>query len=258
MSAAPVDQPDRPAEKGRDLRRIIADVLLVVGGILLAYPLWSGLVTTVQQGRLDEAYGRDTARFDEVVRSTKDRASRRELPPDVEVRRLAQLFDKTLEPGDPVGRLTIAKLDLSGVVQEGVARRGGLDPDGDRTLLRNGPVHYGLTPLPGEGEPFAVAGHRTTYGAPFSRLDELRKGDRIVVETPYARFVYAVAKLTTVLPEDVGVLYDRGYGLVLTTCTPRYSASHRLIVWGRLLSFELRRRLPTTGQASGVGRPLGA
>jgi sortase A len=242
MPTAPVDQPKDPAASGHDVRRIVADLLLIVGGILLAYPLWSGLVTTVQQGRLDDAYGRDAAQFADVVDSAKDPAARREVPPEVEVRRLARLFEKTLEPGDPVGRLRIPRLGLSRIVQEGVPGRGGLDPDGDRALLRNGPVHYGLTPLPGEGEPFAVAGHRTTYGAPFSRLDELRKGDRIVVETPYARFVYAVAKTTTVLPNDVGVLYDRGYGLVLTTCTPRYSASHRLIVWGRLLSFESRGR----------------
>ena len=56
----------------------------------------------------------------------------------------------------------------------------------------------------------------------------------IFVDTPYARFRYAVAKTTTVDPTDVGVLSDRGYGLVLTTCTPPYSATHRLIVWATL------------------------
>ena len=76
----------------------------------------------------------------------------------------------------------------------GRRRPHGLDPDGDRALLRNGPVHYGLTPLPGAGEPFAVAGHRTTYGAPFYKLDKLRAGDRIYVDTPYAQFRYAVAE----------------------------------------------------------------
>lgn len=243
MVATPVDTPERAAGKGGDVRRLVADLLLIVGGILLAYPLWSGLLTTMQQGRLDDAYGRETAAFDDAVRSARDQGSKRDLPPEVEVRELAELFAKTLEPGDPVGRLTIPRLDLSRVVQQGVPGRAGLDPDGDRKLLRNGPVHYGLTPLPGEGDPFAVAGHRTTYGAPFSRLDALRAGDRLVVETPYARFVYKVAKTTTVRPGDVGVLYDRGYGIVLTTCTPRYSASHRLIVWGRLDSFTLRERL---------------
>ena len=102
------------------------------------------------------------------------------------------------------------------------------------SLLRNGPVHYALTPLPGAGEPFAVAGHRTTYGAPFYELDKLREGDPIYVDTPYAKFRYAVAKETTVDPTDISVLNDRGYGLVLTTCTPPYSAAHRLIVWATL------------------------
>jgi sortase A len=95
-------------------------------------------------------------------------------------------------------------------------------------------VHYGNTPLPGEGEPFAVAGHRTTYGAPFNRLDALEEGDPIFVETPYATFRYSVAKTTEVMPDDTAVLRDRGYALVLTTCTPLYSASRRLIVWATL------------------------
>lgn len=247
MDPASVDPQKRSHGDGRDLRRVIADLLLVVGGILLAYPLWSGLVTTVQQGRLDDAYGRDSARFGEVVRSSREKASKRDLPPAVEVRRLAGLYAKTLAPGDPVGRLKIPRIGLDRMIQQGVGGSAALDPDGDRELLRNGPVHYAITPLPGAGDPFAVAGHRTTYGAPFSRLDALRRGDKVIVQTPYARFVYEVAKTTTVAPSDVAVLYDRGYGLVLTTCTPRYSASHRLIVWGSLVSFELRERLQTAG-----------
>jgi len=239
MAPAAVDSPGSSKDSGGDLRRVIADLLLVVGGVLLAYPLWSGLLTTVQQGRLDQAYGRDAVQFRLSVGSSTQKATKRDLPAEVEVRRLAMLFAKGLAPGDPVGRLKIPRLGLSRVVQQGVAGRAGLDPDGDRVLLRNGPVHYGTTPLPGAGEPFAIAGHRTTYGAPFSRLDALRRGDPVIVETPYARFTYEVAKTTTVLPDDVGVLYDRGYGLVLTTCTPRYSASHRLVVWARLVSLDL-------------------
>jgi sortase A len=242
-----VEPPRPPAGKGHDLRRVVADLLLVVGGILLAYPLWSGLLTTVQQGRLDTAYGRDAAAFRVEVLAASAGRPKREIPDEIEVQRLAQIFAEDLEPGDPVGRLRIPRIDLARMVQQGVAGRAGLDPDDDRELLRNGPVHYAATPLPGQGEPFAVAGHRTTYGAPFSRLDALRRGDRIVMETPYARFVYEVAKTTTVLPDDVSVLYDRGYGLVLTTCTPRYSASHRLIVWGRLVSFELLEHLTPQG-----------
>jgi sortase A len=147
---------------------------------------------------------------------------------------LAVLYGNGLKPGDPIGRLRIPLIDLDRLVQQGARGSASLDPDADRSLLRNGPVHYGLTPLPGAGEPFAVAGHRTTYGAPFYKLNRLKPGDRIFLDTPYARFRYEVAKTTVVLPNDTGVLRDRGYSLVLTTCTPPYSASHRLVVWAVL------------------------
>ena len=237
----------RRVNDGGDLRRVVADLLLVTGGLMLAFPLWSGLFTTVQQGRLDAAYGREAAGYRVAVRVAQDQRSKRELPPELELRRLARLFAGRLETGDPIGRLRISSIGLDAVVQQGVAGAASLDPDGDRALLRKGPVHYGNTPLPGAGEPFAVAGHRTTYGAPFSRLDELRPGDRVTVQTPYAILTYEVAKATTVEPEDVGVLRDRGYGLVLTTCTPRFSASHRLVIWGRLASFKLLESLRTRG-----------
>jgi len=107
-------------------------------------------------------------------------------------------------------------------------------------MLRLAPVHYGLTPLPGAGQPFAVAGHRTTFGAPFLNVGDLRRGDWIVVITPYARLRYIVAKWTVVEPGNATVLYDRGYDLVLTTCHPPYHAKSRLIVWGKLRSFAFR------------------
>jgi sortase A len=234
-------------DEGRDLRRVVADLLLVVGGILLAFPLWSGLFTTLQQSRLDSAYGREAAAFKVSVRTSQQDRPKHELPPDVEARRLAKVFAASLQAGDPIGWLTIPRIGLRELVQQGETGQASLDPEGDRAMLRNGLVHYGITPLPGAGEPFAVAGHRTTYGAPFSRLDALRPGDRMMVDTPYAHFVYKVVKTTTVRPDDTGVLYDRGYGLVLTTCTPRYSASHRLIVWGKVVSYELLERLRPQG-----------
>ena len=73
------------------------------------------------------------------------------------------------------------------------------------------------------------------------------------MDTPYGRFRYAVAKTTTVSPSDVGVLRDRGYGLVLTTCTPPYSAASRLIVWATLEKSQTARERRGASDA-GAGR----
>ncbi len=213
--------------------RLLGDLLLIAGGLLLAYPFWSAAYAQVQQSRLDTTYRDQAAAFVQDVSANVETPTRR-VSDEQLVRRLAMRYRRGLRAGDPIGRLRIPRIDLDRLVQQGVGGRLALDPDGDRALLRNGPVHYAVTPLPGLGEPFAVAGHRTTYGAPFFKLDKLRKGDRISVDTPYGRFRYVVAKTTTVDPTDISVLSDRGYGLVLTTCTPPYSAEHRLIVWATL------------------------
>ena len=231
---APLARPKTTAPSGRSrwLRRL-GDVLLIAGGLVLAYPFWSAGYAQVQQSRLDATYRDSSVAFSAVAGANLDTRPR-DLPSAEIVRRLAVLYGGRLRTGDPIGRLRIPRIDLDRLVQQGARGSASLDPDTDRALLRNGPVHYGLTPLPGAGEPFAVAGHRTTYGAPFYKIDRLKRGDRIFLDTPYARFRYEVAKTTVVQPDDVGVLRDRGYGLVLTTCTPPYSASHRLIVWAVL------------------------
>ena len=108
--------------------------------------------------------------------------------------------------------------------------------------LRRGPGHYPSTALPGREGNFAVAGHRTTYGAPFLHLDDLRRGDRVVVtDREGRRFAYEVARQRVVAPTDVSVIDDDPLGtgrptLTLTTCTPRYSAARRLIVHAELVS----------------------
>ena len=219
--------------------RRLGDILLIAGGLILAYPFWSAGYAQVQQGRLDAAYQDSSSRF-AVVTAHAGGADPHTVPDSEIVRRLAVAYGRGLERGDAIGRLKIPRISLDRLIQQGVGGPTSIDPDADRALLRSGPVHYAVTPLPGAGEPFAVAGHRTTYGAPFARLDELKPGDKILVDTPYARFRYSVVKKTVVRPTDVSVLLDRGYALVLTTCTPPYSASHRLVVWGSLESSILR------------------
>ena len=100
--------------------------------------------------------------------------------------------------------------------------------------MRKGPGHYPSTPLPGQRGTVAIAGHRTTYGAPFRHVDSLRRGDRIVIDMPYGRYVYKVQRLKIVEPTDLSVLKKVGYNrLVLSACNPLYSAAQRIIVFAR-------------------------
>jgi sortase A len=105
--------------------------------------------------------------------------------------------------------------------------------------LKKGPGHFPGTALPGQLGNLVISGHRTTYGAPFNRLDELHAGDAIVVETRTEFFTYTVQRLFVVKPSAIGVTYPvpdhRGVAptqrlLTLTTCNPKYSAKTRLIV----------------------------
>lgn len=125
------------------------------------------------------------------------------------------------EPGDPIAILRIPKLGLEKVVVEGT----------DVASLRKGPGHQPGTAVLGGPGNAVIGGHRTTYGAPFYRLDELEPGDAIIVQVPTGEVRYTVTGSEVVEPTDVWILDptpdDR---LTLFTCTPRYSAAQRLVV----------------------------
>jgi sortase A len=113
----------------------------------------------------------------------------------------------------------------------------------DRSVLRDGVGHYPKTADPGAVGNFAVAGHRTTYGAPFSRLDELKSNDPIVIETRDSWLIYRVDRSTIVPPTQTNVTLPVPEKpeakpteklITLTTCNPKYSARERLIVFGKL------------------------
>jgi len=132
--------------------------------------------------------------------------------------------DKVIKvPGDAVAILKIPKIDVDYVVVEGT----------DTESLKKGPGHYSQTAYPWEDHgAVAIAGHRTTYGAPFWALDELREGDRIMLATEYGVFEYRVSRSKIIAPSDGSVLLGtKDPTLVLTTCNPRFSASQRLIVF---------------------------
>ena len=139
---------------------------------------------------------------------------------------------KKVARGKGLAVIDIPKIQLENkVVVEGVGRE----------ELRKGPGHVPSTAPPGRPGTFGVSGHRTTYGAPFYRLDELEKGDTITVVTREAIYTYTVTRTAVVRPTDTQVLDNvRGPNgelkatIALTTCHPRYSARQRLVVFGDL------------------------
>jgi sortase A len=144
---------------------------------------------------------------------------------------LAEDLRRRSGTGDPLGRISIPRIDKKFVFVGGT----GLES------LKKGPGHYAGTWLPGQKGTVGIAGHRTTYLAPFRRLDRMRKRDRIVLTMPYGRFTYKVESLQVVSPSRTSVLRSIGHErLVLTTCTPPHSAARRLIVMARLDGWQAR------------------
>jgi sortase A len=140
---------------------------------------------------------------------------------------LARRFAAQAGTGDAIGRIIAPAMGgLNAVVIQGT----------DTSSLEKGPGHYPQTPFPGEGGTVGIAGHRTTYLAPFRHIDSMQRGDLITLEMPYARFFYRVQRTAIVDPSDVGIVGEVGYErLVLSACHPLYSASQRYIVFARLV-----------------------
>ena len=106
--------------------------------------------------------------------------------------------------------------------------------------LKKGPGHWEETPLPGQGGNFVVSGHRTTYGAPFFKLNELKPGDEIDLIFPYAVCKYTVTAILIVLPTDMeSVKQEDREEVSLAACHPIYSSRQRIVAKGDLTSFSL-------------------
>ena len=162
------------------------------------------------------------------------RATERVMDPRRRARILARRFAARAETGGPIGRIDMPAMgDLEAVVVEGT----------DTGSLQKGPGHYPETAFPGQGRTIGIAGHRTTYLAPFRRIDSVKEGDEVTLEMPYATFTYEVEKTEIVEPTEVDVVDNVGYErLVLSACHPLYSAAERYIVFARLRSVEVSER----------------
>ncbi len=229
----------------------IGRTMITVGTLLLlfvAYQLWgTGIRTAQAQNRLDDELAAqleaaDEAREEAAATSTTTTTSTTTDPTVTSTTRrettsTVDTLPAELQPvaGAAVGQIVIPKIGVDWTFVEGVSVAN----------LKDGPGHYPTTPLPGQAGNAAIAGHRTTYGAPFGSVDQLVAGDEISLTTVQGTFTYLVQRIDIVSPSQVEVLTPEYWNfdgdpavldntLTLTSCHPKYSARQRIIV-GALL-----------------------
>jgi sortase A len=212
----------------------VGRVLVTLGTLLLlfvAYQLWG---TGIYQARAQDDLKHQ---FQDTLERSGTSPTRPGLPPTTTpgLPTTSTTLPSVTVPdhGKVLARIVIPKIGVDQYVVEGV----------DVEDLRLGPGHYPGTQLPGHEGNTAIAGHRTTYGAPFGNLDQLQAGDQVVLTTVQGVFKYVVTEQRVVNPNDVSVLDPTpdpartGHDLAtitLTTCNPKYSAAERLVVQARL------------------------
>jgi sortase A len=254
LAAAPTTgEKTEPLTRRRNTRRRrIAKVLIAAGVVLVAYSatvvLWRDPATDLYArwrqhelaGELEDAFAAYAA---SLTPPQELPATQQEM---VEVQRerveaAANRANDRLRLGKPLGRIVVPDLDLNAIFVQGT--RWGPD-------LSQGPGHYAETSLPGVGRTVAIAAHRTTFGAWFRHIDDLRAGDSIALRVPYATFTYHVFGHKIVDNDDWSIIRDRGFDtLVLSACHPLYSASYRWIVFAALTRVD-----PVRGTAYLVDR----
>ena len=179
----------------------LLSVGLLLGAVgMLGYPFYTNLYQTRLQQRLDNQF----------------------VSPELEQAYRAG----EVGTGDALTRIRIPAIDVDVVVVEGTTA----------SALRAGAGHYPTTPLPCENGNVAIAGHRTTYGKPFSNLDRLEPGDDIILETPIGSCTYKVSEQPYIVaPQATDVIAPTPHAaLTLTTCHPKGSAAKRLIIRAEL------------------------
>jgi sortase A len=227
---APAVAPRRIA--GLPLRRLIRDIssVLLISGVLLLLDagvtlVWQEPVTAVigliQRAQLNKQF---LSYRTEPLTAVQQHALGG-LNLGQRIAFLARLQARSAGTGDAIGEITIPKLGATYDVVQGT----------NTTSLEKGPGHYPATAFPGLGQTVAIAGHRTTYLAPFRHINDLNKGDVIYLTMPYGKFTYVVQYLQIVAPTALWVTRNMGYErLVLSACNPLYSAAQRIIVFARL------------------------
>jgi sortase A len=223
------------------MRRLLrlAGTLLMAAGVLTliwAFVVWrwqdpfTRVYTALEQRELESSYEARLADYERDAAPVPGASGGMEqTTPRVPVtwlRAAARRYRTASTRGDALGHLRIPRLGVDMVFVNGT----------DSKTLKRGPGRYAGRGsfMPGEGHLVYVAGHRTTYSAPFSDIDDLERGDRVVVEVPYATFEYRITTHEIVRADALRVLRSRGREvLALQACHPRFFASHRYIVYAR-------------------------
>jgi sortase A len=224
----------------RRLSRRAGTTLIVAGVVLMVYAativLWrdpvTDLWTAYQQHELTSALHHENSVWKARVAATpQHKATRQDAAAELTaVRGYAHIFaaEHQGHDGQALGRIRIPRFGLSEIFVEGTDYWGS---------LTKGPGRYSNTSFPGLGKTTAIAGHRTTWSAPFRDIDSLRMGDPITLEMPYGTFVYRVTGHRIVRSGDWSIIRNVGYDqLVLSACHPLYSASHRYVIFARLMT----------------------
>ncbi len=212
---------------------------MIAGGVLTlgwAVLVWrwqdpfTALYTHWQQQKLAHSLEQQFDAFRPAAANRGDLAAqRREIALD------AARYRKGTHAGEAIGRIVIGRIGLSMVVVDGT----------DHGSLEKGPGRDLRSYMPGQDRLVYIAGHRTTYLAPFSHIDSIRPGDYIRLEMPYATFVYRATMHRIVTATNMSVLQSpRHEVLELQACHPRFFATHRYIVYAKLVSEQLR--VPST------------
>jgi sortase A len=219
------------------MRRLIRDIswVLIIAGVLMLLDagltlVWQEPVTAVvaliRRGEIDKRY----LSYRAIPLSAAQRNAFADLTTiDQRIAFLARRDARQVPTGAAIGRIEIKKIGANFDVVQGT----------DTASLERGPGHYPSTAFPGLGQTVAIAGHRTTYLAPFRNINQLHHGDRIVLQMPYATFTYTVQYDRIVTPTAWWITNNVGYErLVLSACNPLYSAAQRIVVFARLASVK--------------------
>jgi sortase A len=217
--------------------RLLGTVLVVAGVLTLVWAavVWqwqdpfTALYTTWRQHQLTSQYEKRARAFHAPIAQQSVAAERRSIA------RQARLYRFDSKRGEAIGRIRVPRMGVNMILVNGT----------DHDTLKKGPGRDLRTFMPGENRLVYIAGHRTTYLAPFSHIDRLRAGDRVTIEVPYAIFVYSVTHHRIVKATDLSVLRSPRHELLeLQACHPRFFASHRYIAYARLLRVEPRGAAP--------------